>query len=167
MPIDPEQENLRRRIRALEVTPAGAGSVGPQGPKGDTGAQGPPGAAGAPGPAMTITRLAQNISGRTLPQGTTSISLTAIPTGKLVQLFMSITFRIPAGSQYCQIQIFDGVTQVGSAAMSQSAPSGAQHMSITHAVGGWTFTATPELRLWANVASTPIDTFMVTGVAFG
>jgi len=90
VPLNPsEEEALKLRVRALELSPPGAGPTGPQGPtgpagpqgpKGDTGtagsagAQGPPGATGPQGPkgdpgAASTVPGPQGPAGATGPQG--------------------------------------------------------------------------------------------------
>jgi len=196
--IDPEIQALKLRIRALELRPAGGGAAGPQGPPGPTGPagatgpQGPkgdPGAAGSQGPkgdtgaqgiqgpqgpaGTAPTALAQTIAAQTLPVGTTNITLTAVPTGKLTQFVIPLVVRPPAAGswngnafQTVTVSVFDGATKVGvdllaaGPATGDSAPG-----SVTVAVSGITFAAVPVLRLVTTVA-TPMDQAKLMGMAW-
>lgn len=133
--------------------------TGPQGIQGIQGIQGVQGPAGAP------TKLAQTIAGSTLPVGTTSVTLTSVPTAKTVLFTIPIVFRIPSANQYCVAQIFDGATQVGTDFNASSSNAGGQVMMATVAITGYTFTATPTLKLYANV-STPMDAAKLMGLSY-
>lgn len=193
MPIDPEQQAQNLRIRALELSPPGQGPAGPAGPKGDpgatgakgatgaTGAQGPagvqgpkgdPGAqgvkgdTGAQGPVGAPTRLAQTIAGSTLAAGSTSYTLSSVPTGKVVVFSIGLVFRIPSNGQYCVAQVFDGATQIGTDQVaSAGATAGGTIVPVTVVTAGYVFAAVPTLKLYANVA-TPVDGFKLQGIAY-
>jgi hypothetical protein len=202
--IDQAEESLKLRLRALEVSPPGAGPQGPQGPAGPagaTGAQGPAGAAGAAGATgaqgpkgdpgaqgpqgpkgdtgatgsagAPPTKLTQAIAGQTLPVGTTNVTLTAVPTGKVAMFMIPVVFRVPAGGswngnayQSCTARVMDGTTQVGTDVIASSGPTGdSQPFTITVAVGGYTFAATPVLRL-ITTAATVMDAAQLMGIAY-
>jgi hypothetical protein len=196
--IDPAEEALKLRIRALELTPPSGGAQGPPGPAGSTGAQGPAGAAGATGPqgpkgdpgatgpqgpkgdtgpqgsaGAPPTKLTQTVTGQTLPAGTTNITLTAVPTGKVAIFAVPLVLAVPAagtwnGNNYqtCTARVFDGTTQVGTDLVASSGPTGdSQPVTLTVAVGGYTFAAVPVLRLVTSAAMV-MSSAQLLGVAF-
>jgi hypothetical protein len=170
-------DEIKLRIRALELSPPGAGPAGPQGPAGATGAtgpQGPKGDTGAQGPSGTSpTPLALAIAGRTLPVGPTSINLTAVPVAKVVQFVVPLVLRVPSAgawngnvAQSVTAQVFDGATQVGSDVLAVGISTGdSQAISILVAVSGKSFTATPTLKLTAT-AATVMDTAGLMGMSW-
>ena len=174
MSTDAEFEALRLRVRALELTPPGAGPTGPPGPQGapgPTGPQGPKGDTGSAG--APPSKLTQTLTGQTLPVGTTNITLTAVPTGKVAAFTVPLVLQVPAagtwnGNNYqtCIARVFDGSTQVGTDLVASSGPTGdSQPVTLTVGVGGYTFTATPVLRL-ITTAATAVASAQLLGVAF-
>lgn len=194
-------DDIKLRVRALELTPPGAGAQGPPGPtgpagatgaqgpagpKGDTGSQGPKGDAGAQGvqgpkgdtgpqgPAGTSPLpLSLAIAGRTLAAGATTITLTGVPTGKVVQYIIPLVLRVPSAgawngnvAQSVIAQLFDGSTQVGNDVVAMGISTGdSQAVSVLVAVSGKTFTAVPTLKLTASVA-TPMDATSLMGMSW-
>jgi Collagen triple helix repeat (20 copies) len=145
--------------------------TGPQGTQGIQGAQGPQGPAGT---GLPPTALAQTINGQTLPVGTTNITLTSVPTGKLVHFVIPLVVRPPgAGAwttpdtyQSVTAQIFDGATKVGVDLLAVGIPTGVVYpVAVTVAVSGVTFAATPVLRLVAT-AATALDQAKLMGMAW-
>lgn len=141
------------------------GPAGPQGPKGDTGPQGVAGTAPQP--------ITQTLTGQTLPIGTTNITLTAVPAGKLTQFVVPVVVRPPAAGawtsdtgQTVTVRVFDGATQVGSDLIAVSHSTGvAAPVSVTVAVSGYQFTAVPVLR-FITTAATAVDTAKLMGMVW-
>jgi Collagen triple helix repeat (20 copies) len=143
---------------------------GAQGIQGVQGVQGPQGPAGT---GLPPAALAQTINGQTLPVGTTNISLTSVPTGKLVHFVIPLVVRPPGGGawtsdayQSVTAQVFDGATKVGVDLVAAGIPTGAaQPVTVTPAVSGVTFAATPVLRL-VTTAATALDQAKLMGMAW-
>lgn len=197
MSYDTEQA-IKLRVRALELTPPGAGPAGPTGPQGpigatgpagaqgSTGAQGPTGATGPQGPAgaqgpkgdqgpagTSPTSLAQTINAQSLAVGTTTITLTAVPTGKIVQLVIPMVLRVPSAGawngntyQTCTVQLFDGATKVGIDLLAVGVATGdSQPVSVTIAASGVSFVTVPTLKITAT-AVTAMDQAKLMGMVW-
>lgn len=112
--------------------------------------------------------ISQVISGRSLTAGvSTAITLSAVPTGKLVSFSIGLPYRFPTGgAHFTNSQMFDGTTQVGNdLIMAASVSGGAQNLSVTLTIGGYVFTAVPTLKLYASTVIT-LDATKLMGIAW-
>jgi hypothetical protein len=118
--------------------------------------------------------LALTVAAQSLILGTTNITLTGIPFGKITHFVVPMTLRPPAKGAWTDdasintvtAAIWDGPTKVGSELVASGLPTGlAPPISITLAISGYTFTTVPVLRL-ITTAVTALDQIKVQGMAW-